>query len=195
MGDTIFVLDKDTSINGKAISKNQGIPFQNNIYTSKFNEDSLIGLRKLILHYNSEMNIPLAEKEIQQKAIKDKLQLYTQSIIDEKPLLYQVGARWRLLQGFLTEASYEFPYIRLTYKPYHIFYVMILGFGIAGILLILCFFRFSFQSIVPVIPLYTIVIHSLVLRFTEGRYFVPAFPFILICAIYAIYWLKNRFSK
>jgi hypothetical protein len=193
MEDTVFVLDKDTVFNGKKIPMARGIPFPKDIYTSKFNLDSLMLLRKLIVQYNSQIDTTEMERSAQLKNIKYKLHLYTQSIMDEKPMLYQVIARLRLLRRFLSEASYDFPYVRFTYRIYRAINFAIIGLGIVGIILMgIYIFKLSKLPIIPIIPLWVIFIHPLVLRFDEGRYFVPAFPFMLICAIYAVVWLKEK---
>jgi len=196
MNDTVFVLSKDTVYNGKRIPMAKGIPFANDMYTSKFNLDSLMQLRKQLLQYKSDIKLPEAKRAELIEVINNKLQVYTRSIEDEKPLSFHIKARWKLLKGFLSESSYEIPYIKFTFRIYHILCLLILGFGILGILLMSGYWiRLSVQSIVPLIPLFTIIIHPLVLRLTVGRFFVPAFPFMIICAIYAVVWLKDRFLK
>jgi len=192
--DTVFVLGKDTVFNGKKISKNRGIPFPPDIYTSKFNLDTLFKLRRQLLKYKSEVSKPGGTDVKLLDSINSESNTYMQSMLDEKPLTYHVKIRWLLLKEFLTKTSYEFPYIRYTYKPYHILVVLILCFGGLGILLLFGF-RLSVQFIVAFIPLFDIIIHPLVFRLIVGRYFDPAFPFMLICALFAACWLKGIIFK
>jgi hypothetical protein len=196
MQDTIFVLSKDTVFNGKKIPKERGIPLPADVYTSKFNLDTLLKVRRQLQHYRSLANLPENGQAKLLDTIDKKLAIYVQSIEDEKPLSFHIKARWNMLKEFLDEVSYELPYIRYTYRIYHILILLFLGFGIMGILFMLRYgFRLSVQFIVALIPLFVIIIHPLVLRLTVGRYFDPAFPFILICAIYAVFKVKDIFSK
>ena len=194
--DTVFVLTKDTVFNGKKIARNRGIPFPSDMYTTKFNLDSLLKLRLQLLKYKNEKSLPEGSRAKLLDSIDNELNIYIKSMQDEKPLSFHIKTRWILFKEFLSKTSYEFPYIKYTFKAYHILVFLILALGAMGILLMWGYAkRLSIQLIVAFIPLFSIIIHPLVFRLTVGRYFVPAFPFMLICAIYVAYWLKEFFAK
>lgn len=194
MQDTVFVLSKDTIYNGKKIPKERGIPLPPDMYTSKFNLDSLIILKKQIVQYRRIVNLPEMGQRQLLNTIDNKIEIYAQSIRDEKPLSYQIKVRWNLLKEFLDEITYEIPYIRYTYRIYHAFIILVLIFGGFGIMVMMGgALKLPVRLLIPLIPLYGIIIHPLVFRVTVGRYFDPTFPFLLVCAIYTVVWLKEKF--
>ncbi len=173
------------------------------IYTSKFNKDSLIEIKVLISMINyvaSSGNVNL----VYQKALKARLDRYTQSIKEEKPFLYYIQAPFfHCLPRFLfgPEVKYytkrfQLPGIvgYLSEIGFTIFYYLVLGFGLLGSLLLFCrgLKYNSLILLISIIPLYTIAIHALILRVTSNRFLMPCWPFILVCAAYLLISIFER---
>jgi hypothetical protein len=182
------------------------ISLPDNIYTSKFNIDSLETLRRIIILLNTDTAMPDAQQKIYYKFLVNKFNLYTQSVKQEKPMLYYVIAPLKILKTFLIHSgtynlfgkpSNQLNKVEYLVKIfYSMFYILTLFLGGIGILLLWkSILRFSVMSLIPVIPAYIIIIHPLVIRASEYRYFVPAFPFMLVCAIYTVYYLFYKFIK
>lgn len=181
--------------------------FPSYIYTSKFNEDSLIMVRKLIADIDTA-HLSKATKDEYSKAVVAKLQAYTQSIKHEKPLLYYVKAPLIHLRRFLIDYGtnfnlYQVNKSKATGREYllkvfynTILYFMVLAFGFLGIILLFkSFFKLSVLSLIPGIPIYITIVHPLIFQFDLYRYFVPAYPFMVICAAYAFIWLYGKVTK
>ncbi|HWY98770.1 MAG TPA: hypothetical protein VNY36_06775 [Bacteroidia bacterium] len=184
------------------------------IYTSKFNYDSLVVLKKQLTLYLSNESNPAADS-LKMKSllitIRKKCYLYANSIKEEKPFLYYVVAPIMRTKHFLVHSGTynlfntltgqlgRIPYcIKLFYS---LLYLLVIGFGAIGIILLLWqSMRFTPVMLIWSIVVFTIVIHPIILGAGEKRYFVPAYPFMLIFAIYTITilgkgLLKNRSSK
>src|SRR6218665_787171 len=162
--------------------------FPNYIYTSKFNRDSLLDLKQLIQKIDDSKDLILKET-LNGKAEK-AFDRYKQSIIDEKPFLYHVGSRFLLLKSFLIhpgtmnlflKASNKLtPFELLVKIGYSLVYLFSVFAGFLGIL----FFSFRkkqsnlFWLILP--ATYFALIYPLVMRMDEFRYYVPAYPFMLV---------------
>jgi len=176
-----------------------------NIYTSKFNKDSLEALKKMIIRINTDTTMPVALKHSYDQIVSEKFILYTQSIKQEKPMLYFIEAPFKLLKKFLAlggsgdiinEVSKKYYFAEYLLQLYsEMFYNMIIILGSIGTLLLSKnIFKLSVVGLIPFISLYIIIIHPIILRFTEGRYLVPALPFMLICSIYTIHWCLRKFN-
>jgi hypothetical protein len=73
------------------------------------------------------------------------------------------------------------------------YYFFVLWLGIIGSLLMLPFiFKAKTQSILAIIPLFTIIIHPIIIRENENRYLIPAWPFLVICSAYCLYWTYKK---
>jgi len=174
-------IDKDT------------IPFPNNIYTSAFNKDSLRML---------DSTLSAEQKNQYNNAIFNKLQIYTASIKKEKPYLYYIKSNGHRLKEFLLSihtVSKLYINNRVTFF-YNSYYYITLFSGILGVLLMIPFiFKLALQSIIPIIPIYIIIIHPFFIKYTENRYLIPAYPFMIICASYCfmlIYkWVSGYLQK
>ncbi len=192
-------------IPGQRPIQNYNISLPDYIYTSQFNYDSLLLVKTLITEYISVRNDSLnkAKASTLLSSIGTKLNLYTVSIKKEKPFLYYVTAPLILTRKFLINSGtcnlFDKPYNELSPAEsffklfFSLFYIFILMFGLMGILL---FARESIKltptSLVTGIILFTIIIHPVILRKCETRYFVPAYPFMLLCAAYSLNWIYNK---
>jgi hypothetical protein len=193
---------------------NRSVSLPDYIYTSKFNYDSLLALKKQLSIYISNESNPNADS-VKMKSllatIRTKCFFYANSIKTEKPFLYYIKAPIMRTKHFLVHSGTYNLFVTLTSQLntvqycvkilYSLFYLFIIGFGAIGILIL---FRQSIL-VTPVIMItaivvYTIVIHPVVLGVCEKRYFVPAYPFMLIFAAYTITilgkgLLRNRSNK
>jgi hypothetical protein len=166
------------------------------IYTSEFNADSLKIINKLKL---ADYRVSPEQKEINHKLIVKKLTAYTQSIRNEKPLLYYVKAPLLQASGLLkiSRVWYFLFFVKklgsIIWYFYLILYYAVIYLGSGGMLLLAkkCI-KEPMMCFIAIIPLYTIVTHSFILRLSEYRYFVPAFPYMLLCALYASVWLYDK---
>jgi hypothetical protein len=178
------------------------------IYTSKFNEDSLKRLRVVFMqleavNYNG-YDDSLSAYGQKYRFFRDKLNSYTVSIKNENPFVYYVRGPWNAFKRFLfysgtNELFYYIPDDKFTAGEYLFqmfycgFYILTLSFGFIGILL-MCksLVQLKLQSIFMAIPVYTVLIHPIILRLVERRYFLPAWPFLIICGLYGAFWVYNN---
>ena len=183
-------------------------PFPKYIYTSKFNEDSLRMIRGIIAAIKTDHSLSKETKDKYEELAAGKLESYIQSIKEEKPFLYYVKAPLIHLRRFLLDYGLDFnlynrnpnashgPGFFLKFFYNSVFYFIILGLGFFGIILTFkSLFKLSLLSLIPGIPLYTIIVHPFFLKFDLYRYFVPAYPFMVISSAFAIIWLIGKFSK
>ncbi len=178
---------------GKGVDRTAVIP--DYIYTSAFNEDSLLLIREktyALLH-----DTTLSETTRQQyfDFVSVRLKNYSNSIRKEKPQLYYVKAPLKFAKTFFIHSGtynlfqkslQELSPVETGVKWfYSIFYIVVLVAGTCGIILLI---KPGLQEVgimvVTGIILYTGLVHPLILRFSEARYFIPAWPFMIICAIY-----------
>ncbi|HXP50210.1 MAG TPA: hypothetical protein VN922_09665, partial [Bacteroidia bacterium] len=133
------------------------------IYTSRFNADSLKALHELKL---KDITISPAEKALNHQLIIKKINLYTQSIKQERPWLYYIQAPLSQAKQFFSMSRiwYIFFFIKNCGKQvwyfYTFFYNFILYTGFLGMLLLLLkLTKEPLKFLLVIIPLYTIVIH------------------------------------
>ncbi len=195
------------SIAPKLQDKNISLPGY--IYTTEYNNDSLQLLRRQLAVYlatgTDSLTDSLRRKDLL-AGIREKCIRYSNSIKHKKPLLYYVGAPLLLTKKFLINSGtynlFNTPANKLNAISfcikifYSVLYLMIIVLGMMAI------FSLSKPSIfflppalVTSIIVYTIAIHPIILRFCEARYFVPAYPFMLICAVYGGYSILPHLFK
>lgn len=164
------------------------------IYTSRFTEDSLLVLRKYIQQVESDSILEEQRAKLNYRLIS-KLNSYTLSIQQEKPFLYYVSSRFRVLKTFFVhsgtynlfnKSSVQLTHFEFVIKiAYSLLYVFVVLFGFGGIFY--CFIRerrnreFLF---IAVMGLYLAIIFPLGLKLDESRYFVSAYPFFLLLATF-----------
>jgi hypothetical protein len=182
------------------------IEFPEYIYTSAFNQDSLQAVRSTIQIIEG-VEVSNDQKNKLTSQLKVKLKQYTQSIQKEKPILYYVGSRAILFKKFLLHSGTQvlFPVSfnelsvgeKMVKIMYTIFYlaVMILG-TISGIFVVILFFTHKKTAILffALAGLYPIFIYP-ILGHIEARYIVPAYPFMLVCALYGIHKTISTFKS
>ncbi len=205
-GGAIWFVDPKAEIswfgNGKPCtfgsgSKNDSVPFPGYIYTSQFNADSLKTLKNLITRMTTDSCLSTLQKSDYQRTVIEKFNRYTLSEKKENPYVFYIKSNEKRLNALLFSIHPVTKlYINNTIsKFYNAYYYIILSFGFLGILLMLpLIFKLYLNCIIPAIPVFTILIHAVVIRENENRYLIPAYPFIVICAGYCLYWLLNKFS-
>ncbi len=166
------------------------------IFTSQFTMDSLITIRSYIhlidLHSTSE-----TQRSMYTQIVKSKLQAYTESIRKEKPFLYYVKGPLVLLKKFfLHSGTYNlfnksFEQLSLLMKSVKVFYSLVYLFtilmGFVGIVWMLFKRHYTIHSFLLIgIPLYSTLFFPFIFKQIEYRYFVPAYPFIIVMAAYSI---------
>jgi hypothetical protein len=191
-----WLTEKDTS----DIRKEQ-VPFPSYIYTSKYNADSLralkVFLNKSIVRYQAQKDFGIVYIDTMSKenlqVVEAKCNAYIESLKNEKSFTYYVISRWVIIKhSFKLDmfGNFQEPFLGMVCAWVYYFIIFI---GFIGIILLGVYcFRFSYQVLIPIIPLYSVFIHSIVLRLSQSRYFVPSYPFMLICAVYALYWICNK---
>lgn len=172
-------------------------PVPGTIYTSAFNKDSILEIKRMVTAVN-DSNVSPESNYVYQKVLKEKLARYTFSVQHEKPFLYYIYAPlFGCLPLFLFGPQSNFYLKRfllpgnmafLTEDFFTLFYYSILILGITGAILMLYkeFRRNKLTIIVALIPLFVIIIHSIILRMNHNRYLFPAWAFLILCAAYTI---------
>jgi hypothetical protein len=173
------------------------------IYTSKFNQDSLLLLKSKIVALN-DSTLSAGKTALYQNELKEKLTAYTLSVKHEKPMLYYIEAPlFHCLPHFLFGPESKI-YLKRFSLPgnvnflsegfFTLLYYMMVVIGIIGsfILLLKGFGKNKQLLIIATLPLYTIIVHACILRFTDNRYLMPAWAFLIVCASYCIVKVSFR---
>ncbi len=176
------------------------------IYTSRFNEDSLVRIKNKVIALNDSILSP-EERHSYQNMVEEKLGRYATSIKEEKPFLYYVKAPFfYCLPRFLVG-----PEVKLYMKRFQItgaigsvtqsiftfYYCVVLVLGITGICMLVFqgVLRNPLVLIIACIPIYTILVHAIILRVTSNRFLMPAWAFLLVCAAYTIFLILSFCRK
>ncbi len=183
------------------------VVFPSYIFTSKFNMDSLSSLNVLIMQWNDSASALYKDVETD-KRIAEKFDAYTASIKSEKPFLYHVKSRFILIKKFLihsgtynlfSKPAGDLNTVEFIIKAgYSILYLLILFCGFAGLIIMLfkCIRRFNFiTASIALAAFYFTLIYPVVLRLTESRYFLPAYPFYVIGLCWLVFYLSNLKNK
>jgi len=181
------------------------ISFPKYIYTSKFDYDDLVQLRLRILSATSSGG-SLTYKKLQYNLCAMKLREYTSSIKREKPIVYYVYAPLRLFWKFLFHSG-TYNLLNKPFKELNHFalifkivmsslYIFIVLGGLFGGILLVCrnLQGFKLRLVLALIPFYFIFAHAFVLRCIEYRYFVPAYPFMVVLSSY-VCWFSFDFIR
>jgi hypothetical protein len=187
---TLFIDNDATARVTKKYNTIQDLP--DYIFTSTYNADSL---RKVKEYYSQ------AEKLKQDNTLYDRwlvtnLKQYREDFIEEKPFHYYIVAPLILLQKYLFHSgtynlsNTPFDKQNIIQKVYKLFYTALYGVvlmnGFAGIIWVLYKNRIASVWLWAAIPLYITLLGPVVLRAIEYRYFVAAYPFLLVLGCYFI---------
>ncbi|HTA82732.1 MAG TPA: hypothetical protein VK783_07365 [Bacteroidia bacterium] len=195
--DTYWFINKKPVMIGSD-KNNDTVPFPAYIYTSQFNRDSLKLVKNMIIRIQVDSSMSVLQKKQYQDVIILKLKRYTQSIKTEKPFLYYVRSNYkRLIEFVFSMHTISRLFINnFITRFYSTYYYCTVFLSLLGFLLLIPFiFKLSIESVVAFIPIYTILIHPVFIKFSENRYLIPAYPFMIICASYSILWLYHRIFK
>ena len=179
-------------------------PIPKDIYTSVFNADSLAAIKSLIAQEDTDKNP--ATVDLTYNYINARVEAYGLSIKKEKPFLYYVVAPLRMFSNFFIHSgtynlfatdSGKLNKLEFLIKiAYSLFYVFSLLLGFTGLLLLA---RKSLllgpEYLVTGIVAFTTIIHPIVLRLCEARYFMPAWPFLLMLVAYTLLWGSNKITS
>jgi len=189
---------------GKGVDTSAELP--DYIYTSKFNKDSLRIIKQKLMATYQDSSLTKQQIAANKQYASDKFLEYATSVRQEKPFLYYVKAPLILLKKFLihsgtynlfSRASSELNVVEWAIKVfYSLFYLGALVVGFLGILLwmkeCICLHRVGAAAGVVV---YIATVHPFILRFSEYRYFIPAWPFLMIFVAYALVWGYQRITR
>jgi hypothetical protein len=180
--------------------------FPEYIYTSQFNRDSLVKVKTKIIALNDSLLSP-DRNYAYQSEIKEKLDRYTLSIKAEKPVLYYINAPFfHSLPNFLFGPGSKM-YMKRFNLPgkmsfiseyiFTLYYYLVVVFGIVGALFIVLHdLRKNIKAfILAFLPLYSIIIHAIILRYTENKYLMPAWSFLILCTSYFIVVFNNWINR
>jgi hypothetical protein len=176
-----------------------------NIYTTQFNQDSLKILRDEIRMLESDSIGFTNKKEVEQRVIA-KLSRYTLSVKEQKPFLYYIVSRLKVLKTFFirsgtynlfNKASYELNKAELLIKIfYSLLYLFVVVFGMLGlILLFIKGIRDPQVLLISLMGLYASLVFPLVLKLDESRYFVPGYPIFVIASAFVLASIYLKFKK
>jgi hypothetical protein len=177
-----------------------------NIYTSKYNYDSLLLIKKMI---DSIENFDL-KKDMKidiERGIITKLDVYTQSIRDEKPFLYYISSRFKPLKTFFlhsgtynlfNKTSIELNKLEWLIKVFYsaLYVIVVIGGFIGSTFLFIKGFKNIEFLLLSTVGLYIALVFPIILKMDEFRYFVPGYPFFLLsCAYILVITSKIIFNK
>jgi hypothetical protein len=180
----------------KNIMPSKQVEIPSYIYTSAFNRDSLLKLKKYITLIMSD-SCTQNQKILYDNYLKTKLKEFTSSVKNEKPFLFYIKSRIILFKKFVFHSGtynlFDKPFntlslieklIKLFYSSLYIF-VFIIGFLYALFLI----FRFSFDVkwLFAISAVYSVSVFPIGLKSIEYRYAVPAYVFLIFCAVLAVF--------
>ncbi len=179
----------NTNTNIQLKSKIDKLP--DRIYTSYYNQDSLIEIKHLL---SMIIRQPLVQhdRDSIQLQITDKLSRYTSSYKSEKPFIYYIGSRFIVLKKLLiqnpTYNLYQMPFSELKWyeKSIKLFYFLMYYLYFFGFILLIfiSIFKRNLRIFVPIfiISIYGITIYP-ILKLCEYRYLVPIMPFVIVLSV------------
>ena len=194
-----FFIDSPGYIDRKVIAT-----LPDNIYTSKFNLDSLNMIRQLIKEADAP-TLDSAEKNALINTINSKMYTYTTSIQVEKPYLFYFGSRIKALKAFFihsgtynlfNKASYDLTTIEYLLKLFYsiLYLIVIVGGFIGSFMLITKGIKLPHYLLISLIAFYLALVFPLGLKVSEYRYFVPGYPIFCIATVYVIISFVNRIN-
>ncbi len=173
-----------------ARSSDTTVRFRDDIYTSKFDQSSLVEVRNMLGVLRDD-SVALDRKRPLEAEVIRRLDSYTISIRDEKPFLYHVVSRLRVAKTFLlhsgtynlfTRPSSELRTWELAIKVfYSLLYCFVVLFGLLGAVWLAL--RGDLESrLVSFTTLFLTFVHPILFKMDEFRYLSPAYPFLILSA-------------
>lgn len=171
------------------------------IYTTQFNKDSLLLLKKLIAQtgYGDSLTAGFSARNA---AVGERCRRYAASVQAEKPFLFYVRSPLKVAWRFVFEnGTYnlfnkiysELGFLQKMLKWFYAGLYLLMAIGSA---LAILFFPYRSKLFLYFFPvLYTVAVYAIVFRFSEFRYLVPAYPF-MVASVCGLLWHygKKRFT-
>jgi hypothetical protein len=178
--------------------KKNPAPTTHNVYTSKYNLDSLVVLRS---RYERMETNSAQLKEADSRYVMEKSALYLESYIKERPLNYYFLNRLLILKKIIIPSRLDdlpFPSLNkmnIFQKLLKASYFLLLIFiNVVGLLV--CLFElFIRKNKWAIFPLVLIFFLGVVFGYVEQRYLVPVYPFFVIFVANSIGNMYFRFRK
>lgn len=178
----------------------ESAPFDRQIYTSKYNLDTLKQYRHLYGQIILEKDS--LKKQLLITEFCNKTKVYINSYKEEAPLYYKIYTKFKLTYKYLfIKQLYQSPFIRTNLfnklnKAFFlgIYYIIIISFIISSFLIALQLKSNQFIEnnifviIILVITWSHLLLHSVLLGYIENRYLANIFP--LMCVIGAFSLVK-----
>lgn len=164
------------------------------IYTSEFSHAGLL-LTKDYMSFSKDEALPKDEQDRFRRLATERLKAHRLSIKRERPFVYYVYAPLKsFMKFFFHSGTYnlfnkvytELNIIELLFKlSMSLVYVFVVICGLSGIItLVLKNYAINNKLLIAFIPLYFSTVYPFLFRYYEYRYSVPAYPFMLVCALY-----------
>jgi hypothetical protein len=176
------------------------IQFPKKIFTSSYNLDSLSVASERLKDLKAE-KVLLSTSEFNRKSaiIYDSFSRFSQSIQDEKPVLYWNESRISLIRQFFFTTKIRNPFYGLEFpfrdqlirlKSFTYLLTLVLGY-LSAIILLAFAKKKPVYLIISGVIWYTLLIHPILLRVIENRYLMPSYSFITLAIVLAVFELKN----
>jgi hypothetical protein len=178
------------------------------IYTSKFNRDSLINIKKDIdIFFTIETaNAQDPRLERLNKNLSLRFNAFSRSIKSEKPFLYYVRSRINILYKYFTRKTGMYPLFDHPYSKFKLavlgledlLYYFVLITGLLGSFILLMKNIFIWKTgnysglMVSIIFIYGTFITAVAFKATEHRYIIPTFSFCIVCSFWFLAWMVKR---
>ena len=176
-----------------------------NIYTSAYNKDSLLRLKKMIKDLQNP-SIDKATVSAYQLELQTKFNQYGLAFKREKPFVYFVKAPMKMICAMLycsitrnyLNRGQSVPFLGsfITAINYLIYLTIVLS-GLIGVLVLTIsgIKKLSYLLVIPLTPLYILLVHPFIFRFFDPRFLMPVFPFLIVCSAYVLVELGERISS
>lgn len=188
----------NTNKNIKIKSKIEKLPQR--VYTSYYNQDSLLEVKSLLDIIIRDPNRQYNKDSIE-TIVVGKLQRYLDSYKSEKPIMYYLVSRFIIFKKLIihnpTYNLYQTPFSNLKWYEKAIklfyflqYYICFLGFFII-MFFVLLMRRLNVLIPIILIALYGILIFPL-LKLCEYRYLVPIMPFVIALSVFPFLFVYLR---
>ncbi len=172
------------------------IKLPENIYTADFNNDSLLEVRNLISIVN-DTTLDISERKRSELLAMAKLKKYSKSIEENKPFMYFVSSRFKVLKNYFfhsgtptlfTKSSSNLSVCFLGIKVfYSLLYVFVAAGGFIATIYLILKSKSNLKSfIIAITGLYIALVFPFLFKMDEYRYFVPGYPFFMLSIILMI---------
>lgn len=190
----------------------------NYLYTSKFNYDSLLQLKNMVIQLRDSAHNTQQKNNNLRQLIIERFKVYTSSVKEEKPYLYYVKSRMEYLEllfmpdhdddamvspavqnnniSTLLYSGITWLYIKILSKLGSLLYPIILYGGLIGLFLTILYgIKSSFIALLIAAPILNTLLPSILLNLDENRYIIPMWPFLIICLAYLTITLYRYLSS